>query len=199
VRTLTVLALAALLLIGAAAMVAAVAAAADREPATVRSAGTSAPTGALAARGAFGGVVLARHPAGITVTYPTLTVDLADATTAQAHLQLPTWNCMADRPPPDPGAAGCRATAAEYADLPSPALRAVRTRDALRLRGRFPTYVRPPGGEAVSTGRVYDLAVTLRPGRPLPDGWTAASGELSLAGGHATALGDGATALRPGG
>jgi hypothetical protein len=199
VRMLTVLALLALLLIGAAAVVAGVAAAADSSATPIRSAGTAAPSGPLAARGAFGGVVLARHPAGITVTYPTLTVELADARTAQAHLQLATWNCMTDRPPADPAAAGCRATAAEYADLPAPALRAARVGDRLQLRGRFPTYVRPPGGEALATGRVYDLALTLRPGQRLPDGWTAASGELSLAGGHTTALGDGATALRPGG
>ncbi|NYJ04609.1 hypothetical protein [Petropleomorpha daqingensis] len=200
VRMLTLMALLALLLVVAAATVAAVAAAADRAPAS----GSPPPapataTGALAARGAFGGVVLERHPAGITVTYPTLTVALTDPTTAQAHVQLPTWNCMTDRPPADPAAAGCRATAAQYADLPAPALRAARVGDGLRLHGRFPTYVRPPSGDAVYTGRVYDLVVTLRPGRQLPDGWTAASGELSLAGGLTASLDGDGTALHPGG
>jgi len=197
VRMLTVMALVALLLIGAAAAVAAIARAADSTPA--RSAGTTAPAGALTARGAFGGVVLARHPAGITVTYPTLTVALHDPTAAQAHVQLPTWNCMTDRPPADPASAGCRATVSEYADLPAPALRAARVGGGLEVHGRFPTYVRPPGGDAVPTGRAYDLAVTLRPGRPLPDGWTAASGELSLAGARAASLAGDATALHSGG
>jgi hypothetical protein len=195
-RTITVLALLALLLIGTAAVVAAVAAAAEREPASGSPAPTTAApsSGALAARGAFGGVVLERHPAGITVTYPTLTVEPTGASTAEAHVQLPTWNCMTDRPPADPAAAGCRATVVEYADLP-----AARIGDGLRLHGRCATYLRPSGGEEVATGRVYDLAVTLRPGDPLPDGWTAASGELALGGGHTSALGGGATALRPGG
>jgi hypothetical protein len=203
VRALTVLALLALVLIGAAAVVAAIAAAAEPDPASGRSAPAPAPTApgaaSVAARGAFGGVVLERHPAGITVTYPTLTVELAGTRRAQAHLQLPTWNCMTDRPPPDPAAAACRATVAEYADLPAPALQAVRVGDDLQVHGRFPTHVRSPGGQEVATGRVYDLAVTLRPGPALSDGWTAASGDLSLAGGHTTALGGGATALRPGG
>jgi len=88
---------------------------------------------------------------------------------------------------------------AEYADLPAPALRAARVGGGLQLHGRFPTYVRPPGGDARYTGRVYDLAVTLRPERPLPDGWTAASGELSLAGERSPSLAGEATALRPGG
>ena len=47
--------------------------------------------------------------------------------------------------------------------------------------------------------RSYDLAVTLRPGEPLPDGWTAASGVLSFAGAHAASLGGDSTALRLGG
>src|SRR4051794_5809857 len=212
VRMITVMALLALLFIGAAAAgggapeaaapppapPAGAAAPPRGPPARGRWAGRPPPAGVLAARGAFGGVVLARHPAGITVTYPTLTVALTDPTTAQAHVQLPTWNCMTDRPPPDPASAGCRATVAEYADLPAPALRAARVGGGLQLHGRFPTYVRPPSGEAVPTGRVYDLAVTLRPDGPLPGGWTAASGELSLAGAHAASLAGDATALLPG-
>jgi hypothetical protein len=230
VRALTIMALVALLLIGAAAVVAAVAAAADPGPAagnpspasgtaapppmSVPAAPTSGQPGAgdladvalpggsvgLAVRAAFGGVVLEQRAVGITVTYPSVTVTQTDGTTAVAHVRLPTWNCMTDRPPVDPAAAGCRAAVPEYADLPAPALRVTRLGEGLRLHGRFPTYVRPSGGEPAYTGRVYELAVTLEPGRELPDGWSAASGELSLAGRRTTSLeDDGATGLRSGG
>ncbi|MGY1619661.1 hypothetical protein ACI797_23215 [Geodermatophilus sp. SYSU D00691] len=212
VRALAVLALVALLLIAAAAAVAATTGDRTRDPGP-RSAGTSGaaatsapvtpsgpgelaalsvPLGAdgTAARLVFGTVVLARHEVGITVSTPALSVTVAGDGTALAHVLLPTWNCMTDRPPADPAVAGCRASVVEQADLPTPALAVVRSGDELQLSGRFPTYTEPSGGPPVFTGRVYALDVVVRPDDADAEGWTAASGELSTGGGRVPSVDD---------
>ena len=131
----------------------------------------------IAVSATFQGLVLEQRAVGLTVTYPSLSVT-TDGSRSLAHLRLPTWNCLADRPPADPEAAGCRATVAEYAELPSPALRVTREDAGWRLHGRFPTYTRPRGTGPQYTGRVYELDVAVEPGRTLSDGWSAASGVL---------------------
>lgn len=111
-----------------------------------------------------GGVVLQQRAVGVTVTYPDVTVR-TDARGTAVHLRLPTFNCLADAPPPDPLAAGCVRSLEEFADLTTPQLSVVReATGALRLSGRFPTYVRPNGSPPESTGRVYALTVIARPG-----------------------------------
>ncbi|MGY1807326.1 hypothetical protein ACI8AF_08140 [Blastococcus sp. SYSU D00669] len=215
VRALAVLALVALLLIAAAAAVAAATGDGppDPEPGSAGTSGAAAspttsaqatpsepgelaalsvPLGAdgTAARLVFGTVVLARHEVGITVSRPALSVTVAGDGTALAHVLLPTWNCMTDRPPADPAAAGCRASVVEEADLPTPALVVVRSGDELQLSGRFPTYTRPSGGPPVFTARVYALDVVVRPDDADAEGWTAASGELSTGGSRVPAVDD---------
>ncbi|MGY1604135.1 hypothetical protein [Geodermatophilus sp. SYSU D00815] len=193
VRALTVLALVALLLITAAAAVAALSggAAAGRaaEPRPVPSP-TPPAAGPVAARLAFDVVVLERHPVGVTVTRPEVTVTAAADGTARGHLRLPRWNCLTGQATADPAAAGCRATSTEHADLSSPALSVSRSHGELRLSGRFPAYRSPGGVERVGTGRTYTLALVARAEDPAAAGWTGASGELVLGDARAPAVDD---------
>ncbi|WNV74756.1 hypothetical protein [Geodermatophilus sp. DSM 44513] len=141
----------------------------------------SVPLGAdgVAARLAFGGLVVEQRAVGTTVGYPSVSVTAGDAG-ALAHLLLPTWNCLGTEPPPDPVAAGCVRSRTEYADLPAPALSVHREGRDLRLAGRFPSYTRPVATPPAYTGRVYDLAVTVSPAGPVVDGAAPAGGTFSL-------------------
>ena len=135
----------------------------------------------VVARLAFGGIVVEREAVGTTVAHPSVSVTVAgDGGAALAHLQLPTWNCLATEPPVAPAAAGCVRSRTEYADLPSPALTVTREGRDLRLTGRFPTYTRPVGTAPAYTGRVYELTVTVTPAGPVRDGVAPAAGTLFL-------------------
>ncbi|WP_131801497.1 hypothetical protein [Klenkia brasiliensis] len=129
----------------------------------------------------FGGVVLEPRAVGVTVAYPRLRVS-DDGDRALAHVELEVWNCLADAPPADPAAADCRRGLAEYADLPSPDLRATRTDDGVQLTGSFPTYTRPNGSAPVYTGRSYALEVEVADRRGT------VTGTLRLGDGEAAAL-----------
>jgi hypothetical protein len=122
----------------------------------------------------FGGIVLERRAVGVTAAYPHVRVS-DEGGAALAHVELVTFNCLADAVPPDPVAAGCSRVVPEYAELTSPALRVTRSgAGGLALSGRFPTYVRPNGTPAAWTGEVYELRVevsprsTARPGIDMP-------------------------------
>lgn len=132
----------------------------------------------------FAGVVLEPRAVGVTVAYPRVRVS-GDGDATLAHVELEVWNCLDDAPPADPSAADCRRGLAEYADLPSPDLRAERTGDGVQLTGSFPTYTRPNGSAPVYTGRSYTLDVELR------DRGGRVTGTLQL--------GDGQAAAEPGG
>jgi hypothetical protein len=135
----------------------------------------------VVARLAFGGLVVEEQAVGATVAYPSVSVTAAGGGgTALAHLQLPTWNCLATEAPTDPVAAGCVRSRTSYADLPSPALTVTREGRNLRLTGRFPTYTRPIGTAPAYTGRVYDLAVTVSPAGPVRNGAATAAGTVFL-------------------
>lgn len=210
VRTLAVLAAVTLLLVGAAATVAiasrssaagggagpqaggktgrtppsSASATAEPDPRTAGAlAGTELPVGSggVAAELAFGGVILERRAVGVTATYPVLHLTASGGRgRALAHVQLPTWNCLADAAPDDPVAAGCTRSVTEYADLATPRLSVARNGDLWRIGGRFPTYVRPNGSPPEWTGRVYELLVTTEPaGRPV-EGRVRAKGVLEL-------------------
>ncbi|WP_369253442.1 hypothetical protein [Geodermatophilus amargosae] len=142
------------------------------------------------ARLALGGLVLEQRAVGVTVGYPSVSVSVGTDGTALAHLRLPAWNCLGTTAPADPRAAGCTSTGTEYADLPSPALGVTRDGGALRLTGRFPTYVRPSATPPAYTGRVYDLTVTVAPDGPAVDGEAPAGGALFLGTERAEALPD---------
>ena len=146
----------------------------------------------IAARLAFDGAVLERHPVGVTATYPRLRLS-SDGRRAVMHLELPTFHCLAAEAPGDPVAAGCSRAVAEYADLASPGLRVTRSGDRMRLSGEFATYVRPNGGPAEWTGRTYRIEVTVRAvaGRgTAQEGWQPAEGVLVLGGDRADTTGD---------
>lgn len=173
--------LATLLLIGA--VICATVAATAHRPAGRAHAATAAGRGAEAVSAdlSFDGVVLERHVVGVTATYPRVRLTRGISGLV-AHLELPTYNCLATKAPADPVAARCARSVTEYADLPAPALEVVSTTDGrLRLTGRFPTVTRPNGGPAVRTGRVYELVITAGPadGRSAT-GRTPASGEIRL-------------------
>ncbi|MGY1743521.1 MULTISPECIES: hypothetical protein [unclassified Blastococcus] len=157
--------------------------------------------GGWAARLAFAPLVLERRAVGVTVAAAAVGVTSRADGTALAHVRLPTWNCLATEAPTDPAAAGCVPGPVEYADLPSPALRATAEDGGLRLTGRFPTYTRPAGGPPLYTGRVYELTVTLSAGEPVDaGGWAPARGTLFLGTDRAAALEDaGVSAVRRGG
>jgi hypothetical protein len=162
----------------------------------------SVPLGAdgIATRLTFGGVVLERHPVGVTATYPSLRLT-SDGKRSLAHLELPTFHCLADEAPSDPVAAGCSRSVPEYADLGSPTLRLTGSPDRLRLSGDFPTYLRPNGGPPEWTGRVYRLEVTVEAaaGGAEADGWRPAEGVLELGSGRTRTSGEpGVNVLRSG-
>jgi hypothetical protein len=134
----------------------------------------------LEARLTFGGIVLERRAVGVTATYPQVTVT-SDGEEAVAHVVLPTFNCLTDRAPADPVAAGCVVSLTEYADLAAPELTVTRDGDGARISGRFPTYLRPNGAPAEGTGHAYDLAVSVAPRSGDPDeGPVPAAGGLEL-------------------
>jgi hypothetical protein len=134
----------------------------------------------LEARLTFGGIVLERRAVGVTATYPQVTVT-SDGGEAVAHVVLPTFNCLTDRAPADPVAAGCVVSLTEYADLAAPELTVTRDGDGARISGRFPTYLRPNGAPAEGTGHAYDLAVSVAPRSGDPDeGPVPAAGGLEL-------------------
>jgi hypothetical protein len=134
----------------------------------------------VAADLAFGGVVLERRVVGVTATYPRLEV-VSDGERSLAHVELPTYNCLADRAPADPVAAGCSRSSTEYADLSGPGLTVVREGGGLRIAGRFPTYLRPNGTAPAWTGRTYELTVTAGPrSGDADDEWSPATGTLRL-------------------
>jgi len=152
-----------------------------------------------AARLRFAGVVLERRAVGVTATYPRLTVT-SDGEDAVAHVELPTFNCLTDRAPADPLAAGCVASLTEYADLAAPDLEVGRDGDDLRISGNFPTYLRPNGSAPAWTGRAYDLTVRIEPRSGDPDeGWVPASGVLALGDDRARTTGQDGDELRFGG
>ena len=129
----------------------------------------------------FTGIVLERRAVGVTAAYPHVRVT-DDGSTALAHVELVTFNCLTDAAPADPVAAGCSRVVPEYAELATPALQVSRARSGgLALRGRFPTYLRPNGTPAAWTGEVYDLRIEVSPTtaeRPGTD--VAAAGFLQL-------------------
>jgi hypothetical protein len=137
------------------------------DPGAGRLATVSVPIGDDGAlvRLTFEGLVLERRAVGVTVAYPSVSLTAAEVPggPALAHVRLPAWNCLSDTAPADPVAAGCRRLPTEYAELPTPALTVSDDGDGLRLRGRFPTYVRPGGSPPEWTGLVYPLAVDIRP------------------------------------
>lgn len=178
------LAVLALLLVGVAAALAA--SARSPEPAPDATGGAPAATPApppggrdeIAARLAFGGVVLEEHAVGITAAYPELELSVDDAGRTVAQLRLPTANCLAASAPPEAGAPGCRAGRTEYAELAAPDLRVVRDGDRLSVSGRFPTYLRSPGAPVERTGRSYELSATVDTTGEERAGWRIAEGEL---------------------
>ena len=179
------LAIGALLLVGIAAALAAAQrspAAAPDPPAASPSPTTAAPSGGsgdgVAARLAFGGVVLEEHAVGITAAYPELELGVDDEGRDVARLRLPAVNCLAVAAPPEPGDPGCRAARTEYAELTAPALRVARDGDRLTLSGRFATSLRPPGAAAEPTGRSYEVVVTVAATGGEDAGWRTAQGEL---------------------
>ena len=180
-QVLVALATAALLLLGAAAAVATGLADRDTGPSTATPSPTSAPTGRpldaeeVEVRLTFGGMVLEEHAVGVTATYPELHL-----TGNRAHVELPTYNCLAAEAPADPAAAGCRRSVPEYADLVAPDLEVTRTDDGLTITGRFPTLTRPNGTAPAATGRAYELRVTVVHGDRPEDGWLPARGVLRL-------------------
>jgi hypothetical protein len=143
----------------------------------------------VAARAAFGTVLLERRAVGVTVTRPTISAS-RDRAGALAHVLLPTYNCLLPEPPPDPEAAGCARAATEYADATGPDLRMTRDGDRVELAGRFATYTKPAGGPPQHTGRSYRLSAVLTAAGPERDGVTPASGVLRLGDGNAPTTGD---------
>ncbi|MDT0275138.1 hypothetical protein [Blastococcus goldschmidtiae] len=199
------LAVVALLLVGVAAALAASARSPQPSP-DATTGGSSAATPAspsggrdeIAARLAFGGVVLEEHAVGITAAYPELELSADDAGGAVARLRLPTVNCLATSAPPEAGAPGCRTGRTEYAELAGPDLRVVRDGDQLSVSGRFPTYLRSPGAPVEWTGRSYDLSATVEATGEERAGWRTAEGELRWEDQRTTTRTDGTpSVLRP--
>lgn len=141
--------------------------------------GGGPPPGDMTARAAFGTVLLERRPAGVTVTRPGLSVSSQGQQT-DAHVLLPTYNCMLPEPPADPETAGCAPAATEYADLSGSALQLTRDGDRLEVAGVFATYTHPLAGPPRYTGRSYRLSAVLTADGPELDGVAPATGRLRL-------------------
>jgi hypothetical protein len=133
--------------------------------------------------------VLERQAVGVTVTYPGVSLTTSGEW-ALVHLRLPTANCLAAEAPADPAEAGCVPSVTQYADLPTPTLQMFRDGSGLVLSGRIPTYTRPNGSAAAYTGQVYDLTLTVTPGRRLAGGRAVADGVLTLGSGTSRTDGD---------
>ncbi|WP_141137545.1 hypothetical protein [Blastococcus mobilis] len=167
-RVLMAMAVTALLLVGAAAAVATARIPGADDPgdrdgtrAPVRT--TEAPDPAtVSARLTFGGVVLQRHPVGVTVAYPRVRATVA-GNRAAAEVELATFNCLSGEAPENPVAAGCTRSVTEHGELTTPDLEVVTDGTELRFSGRFTTFRRPNGTPAVATGRVYELMVRAAP------------------------------------
>ena len=165
---LVAMAVTALLLVGAAAAVATARTPGaddpgDRDGTRVPARTTEAPSpGKVSARLAFGGVVLERHPVGVTVAYPRVQATAA-GDRAAAEVELTTFNCLSGEAPEEPVAAGCTRSVTEHAELATPDLDVVADGTELRLSGRFATFRRPNGSPPVATGRVYELTVRVAP------------------------------------
>lgn len=176
----------ALLLLGATAGVAAVSGSGGRH----RTPSVAAPPSAAgtAARLTFGGVVLEPRAVGVTATYPVVELS-SDGDRPRAHVEFPTYNCLAGDAPADPVAAGCIASVTEYADLAAPDLAVRKDGAGFRITGRFPTELHPNGSAPAPTGRVYDLRITVAPSRGAArDGWRPARGVLELGPGRTTTV-----------
>ncbi len=158
---LVAMALAALLLVGAAAAVA-TARTDDRPDRGAREPSRTTQPGVVSAELTFGGIVLERHAVGVTVGYPRVRVVVRDGRPA-AELELPTFNCLREAAPEDPGGAGCSPVAPEHSELAAPDLDAREDGDWFRFSGAFPTSLRPSGSAPVPTGRVYDVEVEVTP------------------------------------
>jgi hypothetical protein len=195
VRVLAVLTMAAVLLIGVAAGLAVVSS--SQHAATPPTRGQSADR--LDAHLTFGGVILERRAVGVTATYPRMQLT-AEGERTVAHLELPTANCLTAEAPDDPVAARCTPAGTEYADLATPALVVRRQGGAVRISGRFETYLRPNGTPPVSTGRVYELELTVESvGDARPGSWVPATGVLHLGDDRAATTGGPDDQLRFGG
>ena len=198
VVVLAAMAVTALLLVGAAAAVAATSGPGGRRDPHTRG-HEPAARDAAAARLTFGGVVLEPRAVGVTATYPVVEVT-TDGDRSRATVEFPTFNCLAAEAPADPVAAGCTRAVPEHAELTSPDLVVEPDGAGLRVSGRFPTEVRPNGSAPVSTGRAYELRITVRPvdgasGR----GWRPAEGVLELGTGSAATVDEpGVSVLRSG-
>lgn len=151
----------------------------ELDPGARPASGRPLEPGAVEARLAFGGVVLEPHAVGVTATYPGLRLT-GRAGDLHAHLDLPTWNCLAAEAPADPAAAGCRRSVPEYSDLAEPALEVTETFDGLRIAGHFSTVTAASGASPEPTGRTYELVVTVVPGERSEHGWLAADAVLHL-------------------
>jgi hypothetical protein len=174
-RAVLAMAVAAVLLLGAAAVLATGLRGPDAAPSHVDGA-VGRP---VEMRLSFGGVVLEQHAVGVTATYPELRVT-GDRSRARAHVELPTYNCLAAEAPADPVAAGCRRSTPEYADLSAPDLQLRDTGGRLEITGRFSPFTRPNGSAPAATGRSYELRVSVVPGNRPQEGWLPANGVLSL-------------------
>ncbi|MGY1915484.1 hypothetical protein [Blastococcus sp. SYSU DS0973] len=201
---LAVLCVAALALVGTAAAIAAGSRSGDeptpaqpRSPEPVPTAG-GATDDRLVADVAVAGLVLEPRAVGITAAYPELQLTSDDGT-ARLELRLPTYNCLAAEPPPDPVAAGCVATPVEHATLGPEQLLIERDGDRLTVRGHAATATHPGGSPPEPTGRVYQLELSLAPsGTPAADGSRPAVGTLRLGSGTAPVL-PATSVLRPAG
>jgi len=151
-------------------------------------AGTDLPAahGGIRADLAFAGIVLERRAIGVTAAYPHVRIS-DEGGVALAHVELVTFNCLADAAPRNPVAAGCTRVVPQYAELTSPTLHVTRSGSGgLAVRGRFPTYVRPNGTPATWTGAVYGLRIEVTPRTPAKPGTDVpATGFLELGDGRA--------------
>jgi hypothetical protein len=189
-RFVLALAALALALVGAAAAVAlptARAGSAAEPPSAPNGGGPGSAV--IGARLSFGSMVLEQQAVGATMTRPAAGLSTSGRR-ALLQLRLPTWNCLAPQAPDDPAGAGCVPSVTEFGDLALPALPTSSDGKSLLVRGRVPTYTHPNGSGPVSTGRVYDVTLTVSPGRRLGPSRYVAEGVLTLGSGTARTDGD---------